>query len=723
MQARMLMQQLNDDLAGASGIVCILEKKDPVFSIYQRAVSWSSRRSSSKILQLHFRYDRRHQRYRTDSSHNMRGKTDRSFSNRHRHRWSLLLLVAAFLVRQSSAGWIDPDTPEDAHFTTRLNVKAPPREPASSTSTSRSRHRHRHSSTSSPPSESPTLAPTNAPSSPPSMYPTFSNDKTFELVFSDEFNVDGRSFSDGSDPRWTALDKNDYTNDALHYYTSDAAVTKDGMLHITTKANDTDVIGYDDVHRKKTRVTKHFQSAMLQTWNKFCFTGGIIEASVQMPGKSSIGGLWPAFWLLGNLARHTYVGSSEHIWPWSSSKCVSASTAQLISACDRIARYDMPPFVGRGSPEIDIFEVQPGSVHANQGPFLKSSVGQPFMSSSYQVAPGRSANRPGPGEWPGPDQWYSGLMGGRNTSLNIGFYGTYNHFLDDVNAAKDDYWSDAISMNRQLTEEHFNSSHTYRLEWDVPSNETDGYLHWYLDNQLVYAINGTGLEKEQGPEISSEPSYIILNTAVSKQWGFPRQCPANCPCKEYNCKSGEWQDLCGFSEGFCNSVTAKEPPVYKIDWVRVYQDPTDPKQKVGCSTPERPTRKFIVAHADKYKRQDDEHPLRGVPVGNGNCHSLEDCGGLERGRCTPGHVCECRPGLTGPHCKAAVAYDDVRYDEPDSIADVGFIPPRILPRALWCGLVALAVLLCVSILNRHQLAGWEPIPNVDKSHMYRSGNV
>ena len=30
-------------------------------------------------------------------------------------------------------------------------------------------------------------------------------------VFSDEFNQDGRSFSDGEDPRWTAIEKNDCT--------------------------------------------------------------------------------------------------------------------------------------------------------------------------------------------------------------------------------------------------------------------------------------------------------------------------------------------------------------------------------------------------------------------------------------------------------------------------------------------------------------------------------
>lgn len=42
--------------------------------------------------------------------------------------------------------------------------------------------------------------------------------RRFQLVFSDEFNTVGRSFSNGQDSRWTSLEKNDYTNDALHYY-------------------------------------------------------------------------------------------------------------------------------------------------------------------------------------------------------------------------------------------------------------------------------------------------------------------------------------------------------------------------------------------------------------------------------------------------------------------------------------------------------------------------
>jgi beta-glucanase (GH16 family) len=642
-------------------------------------------------------------------------------------------------IRVVRADWIDPATPQEARFTKPYNVRAPPKpkdddddetqsKTKTKTTTARKKNVTRITEMPTPAPTSSTDAPSNRPSASPTMYPTFHPDRVFELVFSDEFQVDGRQFYDGADPRWTAMDKNDYTNDALHYYSSKNVRTELGQLIITSEAADTDVVGFDDVKRERTHVTKHFRSAMLQTWNKFCLTGGIIEAQVTLPGKYNVGGLWPAFWLLGNLARHTYVGSSEHIWPWSSSLCYPKELrAQRISGCDAVDHYGFQSFLGRGAPEIDIFEVQPGNIPHNQGQFLKSPVGQPFMSASFQVAPGRTNNRPGPGEWPGPGQWYEGLLGGRDTAPNIYFYGTYNHFLSDVDPAKQDYWSDAISYNRQLNESFFEIPHIYRLEWDVPGNHSDGYLHWFVDGEMVLSINGTSLRKAgYGAEISSEPSYIIVNTAVSKQWGFPKECPANCPCKVYDCNSRQWQNFCGFSPGFCKMMLEK-PPEYKIDWIRAYQDPHDPKHKVGCSTPERPTRKFIVANEKLYKTEADAHPLKGVPQGLGRCDPKVDassssgpeaCGGKHRGRCTNGHVCECQPGWTGPHCLANVAYDDIQYDVPDTIRDVGFILPQVAPVALYGGLGILLFSLLLSTQCRRRLAHWEPVPDAEVKRTY-----
>jgi hypothetical protein len=119
------------------------------------------------------------------------------------------------------------------------------------------------------------------------------------------------------------------------------------------------------------------------------------------------------------------------------------------------------------------------------------------------------------------------------------------------------------------------------------------------------------LTENKGAEISSEPSYIILNTAVSKQWGFPNVCPDFCPCEDYDCHSSAWESQCGFSPGFCKMMTNEDIPIqYKINWVRVYQDPNVDSQKVGCSTPERPTRKYIEAHESVYKLDSDVSMIR-----------------------------------------------------------------------------------------------------------------
>lgn len=54
------------------------------------------------------------------------------------------------------------------------------------------------------------------------------------------------TYSIGSDPKWTAIHKDDYTNFALHYYNSSLVNTNDGYLNITTIIQDV-TFKYDDV--------------------------------------------------------------------------------------------------------------------------------------------------------------------------------------------------------------------------------------------------------------------------------------------------------------------------------------------------------------------------------------------------------------------------------------------------------------------------------------------
>jgi beta-glucan synthesis-associated protein KRE6 len=116
-------------------------------------------------------------------------------------------------------------------------------------------------------------------------------------VFSDEFNVDGRTFWPGDDPFWEAVDLHYWATNNLEYLHPSAIVTRNGALEITFSDQPSHGLQYT--------------SGMMTTWNKFCFTGGLIETSISLPGANNIAGMWPAVWTMGNLGRAGYGASLE----------------------------------------------------------------------------------------------------------------------------------------------------------------------------------------------------------------------------------------------------------------------------------------------------------------------------------------------------------------------------------------------------------------------------
>lgn len=84
------------------------------------------------------------------------------------------------------------------------------------------------------------------------------------------------------------------TNKALHFYSHDNARTTNGVLNLTTDLKENDYRAFNEKTKKFYADKKYVQSAMLQSWNKFCFIGGVIEFSAKLPGHHDKGGLWPA---------------------------------------------------------------------------------------------------------------------------------------------------------------------------------------------------------------------------------------------------------------------------------------------------------------------------------------------------------------------------------------------------------------------------------------------
>lgn len=134
----------------------------------------------------------------------------------------------------------------------------------------------------------------------------------YELVFSDEFETDGRTFWPGDDPYWEAVNLWYGATGDIEWYDPGQITTKDGKLSILIENVATHGLDY--------------RSGMLQSWNKFCFTSGYIEVSMTLPGpNSNTTGYWPGAWTMGNLGRPGYAATTDGVWPYT---CVASHMAE-----------------------------------------------------------------------------------------------------------------------------------------------------------------------------------------------------------------------------------------------------------------------------------------------------------------------------------------------------------------------------------------------------------
>ncbi|KAL5498539.1 hypothetical protein ACEPAH_1893 [Sanghuangporus vaninii] len=382
-----------------------------------------------------------------------------------------------------------------------------------------------------------------------------------ELVFSDEFNVDGRSFYPGDDPYWEAVDLHYWGTNNLEWYDPEAITTKNGSLEITLS--------------RKPSHNLNYEGGMMSTWNKFCFTGGLLEAGVVLPGETTIPGLWPAFWAMGNLGRAGYGASLDGMWPYTYDACDVGTVAnqtknglpiaatingdesqggalsylpgQRLSRCTCQGESHPGPmhsdgtYVGRAAPEIDVFEAQVGD-------------GFGHVSQSGQWAPFNAAY-----------QWF-------NTSGNFHITDPeITHLNSYMGAAYQQATSGVSETNQQCYELTGGCYSIYGFEYKPGFD--DAYIGWINDGILAWQLNAGGMAADTRVEISArpipqEPMYILLNLGMSRNFG----------------------DV--------DEERLTFPTTMKVDWVRVYQRPDE--KNIGCDPSDFPTQAYINEYIEAY---------------------------------------------------------------------------------------------------------------------------
>ncbi|KAG2186280.1 hypothetical protein INT43_002718 [Umbelopsis isabellina] len=379
--------------------------------------------------------------------------------------------------------------------------------------------------------------------------------ETWQLAFSDEFNQNGRTFYPGDDPFWEAVDLHYWLTDDLEWYSPDMITTEGGSLVITMANIPTHNLDY--------------RSGMLQSWNKLCFTGGLLEVNVSLPGDPSVAGFWPGVWTLGNLARAGHGASTDGVWPYSYDSCDigvtpnQSYTTKSYNPGQRINRcmcansgIDNPsPGTGRGAPEIDILEAAGADHH-----FSKSkSVGS--VSQSVQLAPFDF-------------KWEPNTSAYSVTNTAAGTIGQNGKTM--MNTFLGNEYQQAVSALTQTDPNVYEgkSYQTYGFEY-VPSSTPgkQAYIRWLVDGQETWRMYDEAIGPNNKSHvwqrlISVEPMSIVLNFGMSTAFG-----PVN-----------------------TNALTF--PAYMYVDYIRLYQSPD--RISLDCDPPEYPTADYIKNHYNAY---------------------------------------------------------------------------------------------------------------------------
>ena len=360
----------------------------------------------------------------------------------------------------------------------------------------------------------------------------------WDLVFSDEFVKEGRTFYAGDDPYWTAPDIWYGSTQDLEWYDPDAANTQGGTLQL-----------------KMEQFVNHglnYRSGMLNSWNQVCMKGGALEIGVSLAGPGGASGLWPGAWTMGNLGRPGYKASTEGLWPYTYNSCDQGITpnqsmtdgtsylpGQRLPSCTCPNEDHPTPGTGRGAPEIDVFE-------ASADPTLHLGL----VTQSFQVAPF--------------DIWWQP----NNDYLAIPNYNT-----TQMNAYTGGPFQQAVSGQTELNNQWYDGKQYQKYGFEYsPGISKDSYITWFVGDAISFQMTADAVGPNGNVDyrpISEEPMHMVMNLGFSTAW------------------TGIHMDELRF------------PTTMFVDYVRWYQRPGE--HMLSCDPPGYETTKYIRDHEAAYQ--------------------------------------------------------------------------------------------------------------------------
>ncbi|KAF9056760.1 glycoside hydrolase family 16 protein [Rhodocollybia butyracea] len=400
------------------------------------------------------------------------------------------------------------------------------------------------------------------------------------LVFSDEFNTDGRSFYPGDDPYWEAVNLNYWETNNLEWYDPAAITTANGSLVITYEEKQTHNLSY-------------------QGGTSFVLLAGMLKRQSCFPVSTTLRDVsgdvfslfyfthpqchflllyrWPAIWTLGNLGRAGYGATLDGMWPYTYDNCdvgtapnqtingaplaatldgasnvngaLSYLPGQRLSRCTCAGESHPGPvhsdgtYVGRSAPEIDMFEAQ--------------VTGTPLTGQVSQSA-----------QWAPFNDKYIWL----NTTQNLIIPNTSISALNSYIGGDLQQASSVVTTTNQDCYELSKSPCYSTYGFEYKPGFDNAYISWISSGTPAWTLNVAGMGADPITEIAArpvpqEPMYLIINL-VSENFAVV-----------------DFEHLT-----FPNHL--------RVDYIRVYQDPQN--INIGCDPEDFPTADYINTYLEAY---------------------------------------------------------------------------------------------------------------------------